>query len=66
MSCIAALLGQANSAEVTLTPAGGVIMAISVTLVLGLAAVCFWRILREPTPSGHHHVPLDIDVSEDE
>jgi ABC-type nickel/cobalt efflux system permease component RcnA len=62
MSTVAMILAQAGEAEVTLTVAGGVIMTVSVLLVLGLCAFCFWRILREPTPSEHHHAPLDIDT----
>jgi hypothetical protein len=30
--------------------------------VLFLCAFCFWRILRESTPSEHHHAPLDINT----
>lgn len=42
---------------------GGWIMMIGcVGLVCGLAAYCYWRVLREPTPSEHHHAPLDIDT----
>lgn len=66
MSGVASALAQAANGEVTLTVAGGIIMAISVGLVLGLTVFCFWRILREPAPSGHHHAPLDIDVTQDE
>ena len=58
MRDIAILLAQAEGEAVTLTAAGAIIMAISVLLVLGLTAFCFWRILREPAPSAHHHAPL--------
>jgi len=61
---VAVLLGQAEGNAVTLTPTGAVIMAISVLLVLGLTAFCFWRILREPSPSEHHHAPLDVDTKD--
>ena len=62
MSLLATILAQSTEEPVTLTPAGATIMTISVLLVLGLCAFCFWRILREPTPSEHHHAPLDIDT----
>lgn len=61
---VAVLLGQAEGNAVTLTATGAVIMAISVVLVLGLTAFCFWRILREPSPSEHHHAPLDVDTKD--
>jgi len=64
MSTVAMILAQAGDEEVTLTAAGGMIMTVSVLLVLGLCAFCFWRILREPTPSEHHHAPLDIDTQD--
>jgi ABC-type nickel/cobalt efflux system permease component RcnA len=62
MSLLATILAQAATDQVTLTPAGATIMTVSVLLVLGLCAFCFWRILREPAPSEHHHAPLDIDT----
>ncbi len=62
MNTLATTLAQAADEKVTLTAAGGTIMTVSVLLVLGLCAFCFWRILREPTPSEHHHAPLDIDT----
>jgi ABC-type nickel/cobalt efflux system permease component RcnA len=62
MSLLATILAQAATDQVTLTPAGVTIMTVSVLLVLGLCAFCFWRILREPAPSEHHHAPLDIDT----
>ena len=62
MNTLATTLAQAADEKVTLTAAGGTIMTVSVLLVLGLCAFCFWRILREPAPSKHHHAPLDIDT----
>jgi hypothetical protein len=57
------LAQEAGGETVTgLSAAGATIMTLSVAMVLGLCAFCFWRILREPTPSEHHHVPLDIDT----
>jgi hypothetical protein len=41
---------------------GVILMTICVGLVLLLCVFCFWRILRESTPSEHHHAPLDIDT----
>ena len=42
--------------------AGVMLMTVCVGLVLFLCTFCFWRILREPTPSEHHHAPLDINT----
>jgi heme/copper-type cytochrome/quinol oxidase subunit 2 len=61
------ILAQAEAAEpVSLTAAGAAIMTLSVLLVLGLTTFCFWRILREPKPSEHHHAPLDIEMTDDD
>ena len=61
------ILALAEGAEpVTLTTAGATIMTLSVMLVLGLTVFCFWRILREPKPSEHHHAPLDIEMADDD
>lgn len=60
MNAIMSTLAQAGEQDVTLTAGGAIIMTISVGLVLGLTVFCFWRLLRESTPSEHHHVPLDI------
>lgn len=62
VNAITLTLAQAGEQDVTLTAGGAIIMTISVGLVLGLAVFCFWRLLREPTPSERHHVPLDIDT----
>ncbi len=45
-----------------LSPAGWTVMIGCVGLVLGLAGFCFWRVMREPSPSEHLHGPLDIDT----
>ncbi len=47
-----------------LTAAGWTVMIGCVGLVCGLAAFCFYRILREPRPSEHHHAPLEIDTGD--
>jgi hypothetical protein len=62
MITLTAILAQATEEPVTLTAGGGAIMTLSVLLVLSLCAFCFYRILREPAPSEHHHAPLDIDT----
>jgi hypothetical protein len=46
----------------TLTAAGTALLIGCVGFVLLLCAFCFYRILREPAPSKHHHAPLDIDT----
>ncbi len=45
-----------------LNAAGAVMMFGCISLVCGLLIFCYWRILREPRPSEHHHAPLDIDT----
>jgi hypothetical protein len=62
MTGIAPILAQAAEAPESLSAGGAVIMCLSVSLVLGLNIFCFWRILREPEPAAHHHVPLEIDT----
>jgi hypothetical protein len=53
-----ALLAQNQDLNV-----GGWIMLIGcVGLVCGLCTFCYYRVLREPKPSEHHHAPLDIDT----
>lgn len=42
--------------------AGWIVLIACVGLVVGLCVFCFYRILREPSPSAHHHAPLDIDT----
>ena len=54
----------AATEDMSLTTAGGVLMAVSITLVLGLAAFCLIRILRLKKPSEHHHAPLEIDTQD--
>lgn len=49
-----------------LTAGGIALMVGCIGFVLGLTAFCFWRILRESNPSGHHHSPLDIDTGDTE
>ncbi len=45
-----------------LNSAGWTVMIGCITLVCGLCVFCFYRIMREPRPSEHHHAPLDIDT----
>jgi hypothetical protein len=51
MIALATILAQTTDEPVTLTAGGGAIMTLSVLLVLGLCAFCFYRILREPARS---------------
>lgn len=39
---------------------GILMMVVSFALVLGLAAFCIYRVMRESEPSEHVHGPLDI------
>jgi len=45
-----------------LTPAGAVVMIVSVACVLALAGFCVRRIFAKPRTPGHMHAPLDIDT----
>ena len=49
-----------------LTAAGWTVMIACIALVCGLIVFCYYRILREPRPSQHHHAPLDIDTKDRE
>ncbi len=49
-----------------LTAAGWILMIGCIGFVCGLCAFCFYRILREPKPSEHHHAPLDINTHDRE
>ena len=64
MNATALILAQAAEDPESLSTGGAVIMILSVSLVLGLNIFCFWRILREPGPAEHHHVPLEIDTQD--
>ena len=56
------MLAQAGDATVRLEPAGMVVMALSILIVVGLTLFCIVRIMRDKSPAEHHHVPLDIDT----
>jgi hypothetical protein len=45
-----------------LTIGGWTMLVGCVGLVCALCAFCYYRILREPKPSDHHHAPPDIDT----
>ena len=55
---LTALLAQQEG----LTLGGWIVMVGCISLVCGLCAFCFYRVLRESSPSEHHHAPLDIDT----
>ena len=52
------LLSQAPG----LTTGGLIVMIVCVGGVCGLMTFCYYRLLRQPRPSDHHHAPLDIDT----
>lgn len=57
------IVGQTDDpTAVTLNAGGWFMMTVSILMVCGLCAFCLYRILREPTPSGHHHAPLEVDT----
>ena len=58
------LARTAAAEEVQLTFGGTVIMALCITMVLGLCAYCFWHVLREDRPTEHHHAPAEIDTGD--
>ena len=45
---------------------GWTVMLLCIGLVTVLMVFCYYRILREPRPSEHHHAPLDIDTRDTE
>lgn len=47
-----------------MTPAGWIIMLLSIGFVVGLTAWCFYRVLTTRAPSQRVHAPLDIDTHE--
>ncbi|MHC4697471.1 MAG: hypothetical protein ACYTFA_12080 [Planctomycetota bacterium] len=55
-------LGGLLAQQQGLTPGGWIVMIGCITLVCGLCSFCFYRVLREPRASEHHHAPLDIDT----
>lgn len=59
---IAPAILAAGAELTTLTSAGTILLIGCVGFVLLLCGFCFYRILREPAPSEHHHAPLDIDT----
>ena len=56
----AALLAQTEA----LNAGGWIVMIGCVGLVCGLMVYCYWRVLSEPRPSGHHHASLDINTKD--
>lgn len=60
-----------NAATVIAQPeglnvSGWTLMLLCIILVTVLMVFCYYRILREPRPSEHHHAPLDIDTRDTE
>ena len=49
-----------------LNAGGWTVMLLCVSLISTLMVFCYYRILREPRPSEHHHAPLDIDTHDTE
>ena len=45
-----------------LNAGGWTVMLGCIGFVCCLMVFCFYRILREPQPSEHHHAPLDINT----
>ena len=49
-----------------LNAGGWTVMLLCVSLITVLMIFCYYRLLREPRPSEHHHAPLDIDTRDTE
>ncbi len=49
-----------------LNASGWMLMLLCIGLVTLLMVFCYYRILREPRPSEHHHAPLEIDTRDTE
>ncbi len=49
-----------------LNAGGWTVMLLCVSLISALMVFCYYRVLREPRPSEHHHAPLDIDTRDTE
>ena len=49
-----------------LSEGGWTLMLLCIGMVVVLMVFCYYRILREPRPSEHHHAPLDIDTRDTE
>ncbi|MCH8148810.1 MAG: hypothetical protein IH987_12560 [Planctomycetes bacterium] len=49
-----------------LNASGWTLMLLCIGMVTVLTVFCYYRILREPRPSEHHHAPLDIDTRDTE
>lgn len=47
-----------------LTTTGAIVMIGCIASVIALMVYCYYRVLREPRPSEHHHAPLDIDTQD--
>ncbi len=54
------VLAQADG----LNAAGWTMLIGCVGMVCSLVTFCYYRILRDPRPSDHHHAPLEIDRRE--
>ncbi len=65
---LATILAQAPLPDETqvqnLTAAGWTVMLGCIGFVGCLCAFCFWHILKEGSPSEHHHAPLDIETND--
>jgi ABC-type nickel/cobalt efflux system permease component RcnA len=49
-----------------MTTAGWIFMISSLSLVLALAAFCFWRVLARPSRAEHLHAPQTIETGDEE
>ena len=63
MMVLMMMLAQAAN-EVRLTVAGGIVMTVSISIVLGLNAFCIYRISRESKPAEHLHAPLEVETKD--
>ena len=45
-----------------MSPAGWIVMLLSVGFVLGLTTFCFYRVLASPKATSHMQDPLELDT----
>lgn len=47
-----------------MTPAGWIMMILSITAVTSLVTFCYYKVLTKPESTEHMHAPIDIDTKD--
>lgn len=47
-----------------MTPAGWIMMILSITAVTSLVTFCYYKVLTKPQSTEHMHAPIDIDTKD--